>query len=64
MIDFWLGVLSAIGSFFVFILWLFASVFLLLDIYEKFEWRQWWSFGVSAFALVILSLTYWGGDLF
>lgn len=59
MIEFWLGILSGIGDLIIFILWLGASAYLLLDMYEKFEWRQWWSFWFLAFGFVILNLTYW-----
>ena len=43
----------------VFLLWLVVSLFMVLDMYEKYDLDMWWSFWLMAAALVFVQWLYW-----
>jgi len=43
----------------VFLLWLAVSLFMVLDMYEKYDLDMWWSFWVMAAVLVFVQWLYW-----
>jgi len=43
----------------VFLLWLVVSLFMVLDMYEKYDVDMWWSFWQMAAVLVFFQWLYW-----
>ena len=43
----------------VFLLWLVVSLFMVLDMYEKYCLKMWWSFWQMAAVLVFFQWLYW-----
>ena len=60
MIEFWLGLVVGFVNIVVLLFWLAATIFLVLDMMEKFMWRMWFGFWSGVFLFVCVQAGAWG----